>query len=254
MRKENNIQECNSVISVLKPKSKEEITKSALAISDPDELLNVAINKLNNVDIVKTALQRGADPNKASYADVKNVEILKELLFNPKIDIYPNILVLKAVKLNLENEIIKLIEQKKLDPIAKNSRIAVWSLGFCLKNVVTYLLKTKQINFLKDKDFLAEALSIAIARNNNELVEMVLKDKKIDPSADNNRPIKIAAQFGNEEVVKMLLKDKRVDPSDKDLINNRYNYALSLAVANEHKNVVDLLMKDKRVIAKINKQ
>ncbi len=49
------------------------------------------------------------------------------------------------------------------------------------------------------------------------------------------------SSFGHIEVVKLLMADRRVDPSDLN------NYALKWAAQNKHTHVYDLLLTDRRV-------
>jgi ankyrin repeat protein len=74
-----------------------------------------------------------------------------------------------------------------------------------------------------------------------EVVELLLADKRVDPSFDNNYPFRIASFNGHLEVVKLLLADKRVDPSAKG------QAAICFACQHAHTEVVKLLLIDKRV-------
>jgi hypothetical protein len=75
-----------------------------------------------------------------------------------------------------------------------------------------------------------EYLFIAITRASEKghigVIEILLQDSRVDPSADNNYgnielyshlrifiAIRMASEFGHIEVVKSLLQDSRVDPS-----------------------------------------
>ena len=64
----------------------------------------------------------------------------------------------------------------------------------------------------------------------------------INPSAQDNYAIGVAAQNGHLDVVELLLADKRVNPSADN------NYAIRWAAHWGHLDVVQLLLKDKRVI------
>jgi hypothetical protein len=83
----------------------------------------------------------------------------------------------------------------------------------------------------------------AMAAENGHLavVERLLQDKRVDPSADDNYAVRWAAVNGHLAVVERLLQDKRVDPSADD------NYAVRWAAANGHLAVVERLLQDKRV-------
>jgi len=58
---------------------------------------------------------------------------------------------------------------------------------------------------------------------------------QIDPSAQNNWTIKVAAENGHQDVVELLLKDPRVDPSAED------NWAIKWAAFNCYHDIVELL-------------
>jgi ankyrin repeat protein len=73
------------------------------------------------------------------------------------------------------------------------------------------------------------------------IVERLLQDEKVDPSADNNDAITWASVLGHLAVVERLLQDPRVDPSAQN------NGAIQLASINGHLAVVNLLLEDPRV-------
>ena len=49
-----------------------------------------------------------------------------------------------------------------------------------------------------------------------EVVKLLLTDKRVNPSANNNFAIRWASRNGHTKVVKLLLADERVDPSAND--------------------------------------
>jgi hypothetical protein len=71
------------------------------------------------------------------------------------------------------------------------------------------------------------------------IVERMLEDERIDPSANNNNSINLAAKHGHIKVVERLLQDGRVDPSR----------ALRVAERRGQKAVIDRLKQDPRVLA-----
>jgi hypothetical protein len=79
--------------------------------------------------------------------------------------------------------------------------------------------------------------------NGHELavVERLLQDKSVDPSANDNYAIRAAAQNGHLAIVDRLLQDERVDPSADN------NFAVQLAAERGHLAVVDRLLEDDRV-------
>src|SRR5690606_36616559 len=58
-----------------------------------------------------------------------------------------------------------------------------------------------------------KTLRYASREGNLEVVQELLKDIRVDPSAEDNFAIRGASSYGHLEVVRELLKDKRVDPS-----------------------------------------
>jgi hypothetical protein len=93
--------------------------------------------------------------------------------------------------------------------------------GFC---VCPYDIDTPPNVLEKAKKFRESIQEKDWPRNKNFLshkgyktiVEMLLQDNRVDPSANNNEAIQYASRYGHREVVEILLKDSRVNPSDKD--------------------------------------
>ncbi|KAI8891863.1 ankyrin repeat-containing domain protein, partial [Globomyces pollinis-pini] len=81
----------------------------------------------------------------------------------------------------------------------------------------------------------------SIERNHISIVEMLLSDSRVDPSASNNQAIRYAAHKGHLQVVKLLIADSRVDPSADN------NDAICYAAHKGHLQVVELLIADSRV-------
>jgi hypothetical protein len=73
------------------------------------------------------------------------------------------------------------------------------------------------------------------------VVRSLLKHSRVDPSARGNWSIQTASMNGHVSVVRSLLKDARVDPSVND------NWAIRIASRNGHTSVVKALLKDSRV-------
>ena len=75
------------------------------------------------------------------------------------------------------------------------------------------------------------------------MVELLLSDPRVDPSADNNYSIRFASLQGHCDVVDALLTlgGEKVDPAADD------NMALQCSVQSGHKSVVKRLLLDSRV-------
>lgn len=74
-----------------------------------------------------------------------------------------------------------------------------------------------------------------------DIVQSLLNNEQINPSAHHNAAFIWASRKGHLEIVKLLLNDPRVDPSDQN------NCAIRWASFNDHLNVVSLLLNDTRV-------
>jgi ankyrin repeat protein len=103
------------------------------------------------------------------------------------------------------------------------------------------LLKDPRIDPNLDRVLNDIALLRVNLYDHKEIVELLLKDNRVDPSALDNKAIRYASVNGRKEVVEMLLKDDRVDPSAGR------NYAIRGASENGHTEIVRMLLKDKRV-------
>jgi heme oxygenase len=108
--------------------------------------------------------------------------------------------------------------------------------------VVERLLQDKRVDPSADENY-----AVAWAAQNGHLavVERLLQDKRVDPSAEGNEAVRRAAARGHLAVVERLLQDERVDPSAED------NYAVRLAAQYGHLAVVDRLLEDDRVDAAV---
>ncbi|KAI9341182.1 ankyrin repeat-containing domain protein [Obelidium mucronatum] len=82
----------------------------------------------------------------------------------------------------------------------------------------------------------SKALRWAAERGNYEVVKLLLQNSNVDPSALDNEAIVFSAEAGHLSVVEILLQDPRVDPSAKD------NEASVCASSNGHLDVMRLLL------------
>ena len=86
------------------------------------------------------------------------------------------------------------------------------------------------------------AIRWASTRGHVEVVRELMKDERVDPSDDGNMAIIWASEYGYVGIVKELMKDDRVDPSDRN------NYAIKWAWKHGYLNTVKELQKDDRVV------
>ena len=131
--------------------------------------------------------------------------------------------------------IVDRLLEDKVDPMAK--------VGYALRSafdnghtvVVDRLLQVPRVQDL--------ALYMAAEKGHLKLIELLLKDSRIDPTAHHSVALRWAARFGHFDVVKALLDDGRADPSAREY------EAVHISAENKHYDVVDLLMQDPRVNA-----
>lgn len=106
------------------------------------------------------------------------------------------------------------------------------------QEIVKLLLSDKRIY---PSIYEGDAIVKASAAGNAYIVKLLLNDPRVDPSDCHNNSILYASINGHIEVVKLLLNDPRVDPS----ANN--NYSIVYASRNGHTEMVKLLLNDPRV-------
>lgn len=100
-------------------------------------------------------------------------------------------------------------------------------------SLVEVLLKDARIDLTPEYN---AGLFAAVTKGHVETVTALLADNRADPSAKENKAIRLAAWYGHQAIAEILLKDKRVNPGDKD------NEAIIRAIKNGHAEVVDLLL------------
>ena len=77
----------------------------------------------------------------------------------------------------------------------------------------TQLVQKNWLWFARRTFYPAKTLCYASLNGYLEVVRELLKDSRVDPSADNNYAIRWASRYGHSGVVRELLRDRRVDPS-----------------------------------------
>ena len=74
-----------------------------------------------------------------------------------------------------------------------------------------------------------------------ELVDLLLKDKRVDPTVLRNITLMDAITEGHPDVVERLIKDKRIDPTAYN------NSAILLADFSKRTDIIQVLWKNKKV-------
>jgi len=113
--------------------------------------------------------------------------------------------------------------------------------------VFRVLLKDKRFNPDYDNNYI---LKTAVSRNQTEIVKVLLEDPRVDPTVDRYIILKRIIANKNIELLKILLNDKRIDPS---VFNNTLLKSIDNRLASsENKTIINLLLKDDRVLSKIS--
>lgn len=110
--------------------------------------------------------------------------------------------------------------------------------------VVNRLLDDRRVDPSADDNY---AIAVASQAGHIAVVNRLLDDARVDPSADNNFAIRAASLNGHTPVVARLLADPRVDPSADN------NFAIRFAAQNGHAPVVDRLLSEPRVEPRVNR-
>lgn len=110
--------------------------------------------------------------------------------------------------------------------------------------VVNRLLDDHRVDPSADDNY---AIAVASQAGHIAVVNRLLDDTRVDPSTDNNFAIRAASLNGHTPVVVRLLADPRVDPSADN------NFAIRFASQNGHTPVVDRLLSDPRVEPRVNR-
>lgn len=86
----------------------------------------------------------------------------------------------------------------------------------------------------------------AVKKGDAKMVKLLAADPRVDPAFGDNWAIREASTAGNAEIVKCLMQYRRVDPTARD------NECLRWAVYSDHADVVRALLADRRVDPSVN--
>ncbi|MCH9717720.1 MAG: ankyrin repeat domain-containing protein [Gammaproteobacteria bacterium] len=100
-------------------------------------------------------------------------------------------------------------------------------------DVLNVLLKDPRVD---PSDPYAMAVCLASEHGHTNVLKVLLNDPRFDPGLMNNRAIIRASENGHLQVVRLLLSDLRVNPADID------NLAINVAAENGHAEVVSVLL------------
>lgn len=138
---------------------------------------------------------------------------------------------------NSNKDVVKLfLEDHRCDPSQMHFLINAVQRGrLC---ALELLLLDKRVDPSKDNN---RALRNAVDMGQKTMVEMLLNHPKVNPADAENHALISAAERGYVDILKLLLADSRIDPSADG------NEAIICAAAKGHLGIVELLLADARV-------
>jgi ankyrin repeat protein len=130
--------------------------------------------------------------------------------------------------------------EKGIDPSFDKNQLAQSASSFGHIKYLKKLLKESRVNPGDNNNM---AIGLAILNNENKVVKLLLKDKRVSTITESPREnlIVVASSWENLEILSMLLKDKRSDPTSDD------NQALKYASDNNNAVIAKELISDFRV-------
>lgn len=175
----------------------------------------------------------------SASAEKGHSEVVKLLLKDGRLNPgwKSNMAIWKAAN-NGDTAIVELLlADPRVDP-SDHDNMAIIAALICGHIDIVKLLLTDKRVVVSEYNF-----EDVVRKSNVEIVRILLEDGRVNPSFDNNLPIRIATKNGNDRIVRLLLADDRVDPT----INN--NELLDIALNEGRYDIVELLKRDKRVQA-----
>ncbi len=139
--------------------------------------------------------------------------------------------------LYLQNEvsIMKLLDHPLIDVLRTEEPLITFACQRGLLNMVEKLLKDKRTDPSVNND---EAFQQACLNGHLSIVNRLLEHERVNPSSMLNYAIGYASSRGHLEIVKRLLEDERVDPI------GACNFAIRTACENGHLHIVELLLEN----------
>ncbi|KAJ1562844.1 hypothetical protein HK096_001044 [Nowakowskiella sp. JEL0078] len=158
----------------------------------------------------------------------------RKTFYNEDLDYYG----IMSVRFASRNKIPKVM---KLIICQNRFQLSTNALNTALINAIEYGHKETFELLLDRVDVNDSTLFLALHHGKSEIIKLLLSHHSIDPSADENLPIRWAASSGDLQIVKFLLEIDKVDPSDLS------NEAIRKAAQNGHYDIVKLLLEDIRI-------
>jgi ankyrin repeat protein len=170
----------------------------------------------------------------SNAAKNNHVKIVKYLLLDPRVTKSANSVLLVACRYSSVETVHFLLELPCTDPSVRDN-LAFRLVCKEMKSIylLRLLLKDKRVDPSCQDQF---AIRFTSQHGASEFVAELLGDQRVDPSALYNESIRYASKAGHTKVVELLLKDSRVDPTAEN------NFAIRIASSFGFADLVQLLL------------
>jgi ankyrin repeat protein len=153
---------------------------------------------------------------------------------------------------NGHTEILKkLLEYRNVDPSYKDNAALKGAVRYQHLENINLLLNDPRINLSMESEqsiSVLESLLTHISElqlkerhNHREMIQLLLKHPKVDPTLHRNKATRLAVWTGDIEVVKLFLADQRINPSDDN------NISLKMAIIKNSLEISQLLVSHPRI-------
>ncbi|KAI8587073.1 hypothetical protein BDZ88DRAFT_481240 [Geranomyces variabilis] len=222
------------------------------ATYDLVKLLQTATVRPNMTVLKMLILDYVVDPSSASNEAIRvacrngDVEFVRHLLSDSRVDPMdsdPNGLksnALFAASTADQAKVVEmLLQDPRIDPAADNNWAIYAASGHGACSAVKILMLDPRVQLCN------ESLYVACDAGRRDVVDLLLQDERIDPTADHNKALRLAIRgdttANHDDVVLRLLQDPRIEPS----FNN--NEAVQNVARHRSARVMAELLKDPRV-------
>lgn len=174
------------------------------------------LKKKMNLDKIKEYLDNGGDPSydnnfliKYLSMDNDSADIIKLLLNDPRVDpqVDDNYPIRKSIELNCKNVVKILLSDDRVNPFLDIGVIETIIINENIEMGII-LLNDHRIT----DELIIYAFQMSVIHNKYNWVKYLMDNFDIDPSIQNNLSLMNAVNLNNIEIVDLLLRDSRVNP------------------------------------------
>jgi len=127
-----------------------------------------------------------------------------------------------------------MLNHPEIDPSSDNNIVIKCASSAGHEDVVRLLLQDPRVDP-------TAAIWHATSCKNANVLRLLLQDSRVDSIEDINSVLATVCREGDIDMVRVLLEDPRVDPTADN------GYAIKIALAYKNRNIVDLLVKDRKI-------